>query len=102
MLVLSREINTGIVLQLPTGETVDVMVVDVRDDGHSKQVRLGFEAPRQVAILRAEVAETEAANREAAQTPAAAVAAIAGLTGLLRGANGTAPTPASALKRRTS
>jgi carbon storage regulator CsrA len=98
MLVLTREINTGIVLQFPTGETVHLLVVDVRGDGPKKQVRLGLSAPREVTILRTEVAEAEAANREAAQTVAVSTAAIAGLVGMLRDVKAIASVPATSLR----
>lgn len=52
MLVLSRKKNERILI----GENVEVTVVEVRGD----KVRLGFDAPREVEIVRPEVIERHA------------------------------------------
>ncbi|HEY2838966.1 MAG TPA: carbon storage regulator CsrA [Pirellulales bacterium] len=61
MLVLSRKKNELITI----GDDVTVMIVEIRGD----TVRLGVEAPREVAVDRLEIAEskrTEAARKAAA------------------------------------
>lgn len=59
MLVLSRRQGEQIVI----GDDIVITVVDVRPDA----VRLGIEAPRHVAVNRAELRQAvEKANREAA------------------------------------
>lgn len=63
MLVLSRQAGEQIVI----GDNVTVTVIEVRGD----TVRLGIDAPRSVAVNRAEVRRAvEASNREALETPA--------------------------------
>jgi carbon storage regulator len=58
MLVLSRRANQSIVI----GQDIVVTVIEIRGD----HVRLGIEAPREVAVHRDEVAaEIRAANRAA-------------------------------------
>ena len=69
MLVLSRKVGEEIVI----GDNIRVRVVSVQGN----QIRLGFDAPREVSIQRAELlerAEREAATRAA--TNAAAPDAI--------------------------
>jgi carbon storage regulator len=51
MLVLARRRNEGIVI----GDGITVTVVELRGN----QVRLGIEAPKQVRVLREELAEAE-------------------------------------------
>ncbi|RLV48797.1 carbon storage regulator [Nocardioides mangrovicus] len=59
MLVLSRRIGESVAI----GDDVVVTVLDVRGD----VVRVGVDAPRSVAVHRAEVlAELESSNRQAA------------------------------------
>lgn len=58
MLVLSRRANQSIVI----GQDIVVTVIEIRGD----HVRLGIQAPREVAVHRDEVAaEIRAANRAA-------------------------------------
>lgn len=70
MLVLSRRVGESVVI----GNDVVVTVLEVRGD----VIRLGVEAPREVAVHRSEVFEAiEAANREAAAPDAQAVSSLA-------------------------
>lgn len=52
MLVLSRKENESVIIKLPDGREVVVMLTAIRGD----RVRLGFEAPKDIVILRQEVA----------------------------------------------
>lgn len=62
MLVLSRKINQSIMV----GENVRIVIVSVERD----QVKLGIEAPRDIAVHRSEVyEEIQRANRSAALAP---------------------------------
>lgn len=62
MLVLSRKINQSIMV----GDNVRVVVVAVDRD----QVKLGIEAPREIAVHRSEIyEEIQRANRSAAAAP---------------------------------
>ena len=66
MLVLSRKINQSIMV----GDNVRVVIVSVDRD----QVKLGIEAPREIAVHRSEVyEEIQRANRSAAAAGAAQV-----------------------------
>lgn len=65
MLVLSRRPNETVVIQLPSGERITVMVIEVRGD----KSRIGFEAPKDCVIHRSEVLaaiEAEAAGTQPA------------------------------------
>jgi carbon storage regulator len=73
MLVLSRKVNQSIMV----GDNVRVVVVAVDRD----QVKLGIEAPREIAVHRSEIyEEIQRSNRSAAtaQTPAQRSRASAG------------------------
>jgi len=62
MLVLSRKVGEEIII----GDNIRVRIVSVQGN----QIRLGFDAPREVSIQRAELlerAERDAAARTAAQ-----------------------------------
>ena len=62
MLVLSRIRNETVLV----GDDIEVTVLEVRVDGehqHDLRVRLGFEAPRDVTILRHEVAARKASSK---------------------------------------
>lgn len=66
MLVLSRLKNEAVVITIPGGQQIRVTLVDVRT-GNGGKARLGFEAPRDVIIHRAEVqdrVDTEALNNQ--------------------------------------
>lgn len=70
MLVLSRRVGESIVI----GDDVTVTVLEVRGE----IVRIGIDAPRSVAVYRAELlAQVEASNREAASPGDDAVASLA-------------------------
>jgi carbon storage regulator len=73
MLVLSRKVNQSIMV----GDNVRVVVVAVDRD----QVKLGIEAPREIAVHRSEIyEEIQRSNRSAAAagaTPAEKSAAVA-------------------------
>ena len=63
MLVLSRKVNQSIMV----GDNVRVVVVAVDRD----QVKLGIEAPREIAVHRSEIyEEIQRSNRSAAAMPA--------------------------------
>ena len=69
MLVLSRKVGEEIVI----GDNIRVRVVSVQGN----QIRLGFDAPREVSIQRAELlerAEREAATRAASNAVEKSVA----------------------------
>jgi carbon storage regulator len=69
MLVLSRRIGESVVI----GNDVTVTVLEVRGD----VVRIGIDAPRSVAVHRAELlAQLETANLEAASPSDDAVASL--------------------------
>lgn len=70
MLVLSRRVGESIVI----GDDVTVTVLEVRGD----VIRVGIDAPRSVAVHRAELlAELESSNRAAASPSDDAVASLA-------------------------
>ena len=51
MLKLSRRIGETVVLELPTGEQIDVVLLEVK----GSQARLAFDAPLDVRIVREEL-----------------------------------------------
>ena len=59
MLIISRKKNEGLVIN---GNT-EITIIDIQGD----KVRLGIEAPNEVKIIRKELLETEALNRESAR-----------------------------------
>jgi carbon storage regulator len=73
MLVLSRKVNQSIMV----GDNVRVVVVAVDRD----QVKLGIEAPREIAVHRSEIyEEIQRSNRAAAESSAAPAAAVSRAT----------------------
>lgn len=69
MLVLSRRVGESVVI----GDDVTVTVLEVRGD----VVRIGIDAPRSVAVHRAELLQAlESSNREAASPSDDAVASL--------------------------
>lgn len=69
MLVLSRRVGESVVI----GDDVTVTILEVRGD----IVRVGIDAPRSVAVHRAELLEQlESSNREAASPSDDAVASL--------------------------
>jgi carbon storage regulator len=72
VLVLSRRVGESIVIG-DSADNVTVTVLEVRGD----VVRIGIDAPRSVAVHRAELlAELADANADAASPPATAVASL--------------------------
>lgn len=51
MLVLSRRADEKIIIRLPNGESIVVLMVEIRD----KKARLGFTAPPDCVIIREEL-----------------------------------------------
>ena len=71
MLVLSRQRDETIMI----GDAVEITIVDIRGD----KVRLGINAPPQVAVHRKEVYEAiKAENRKAAEAQGAEFGALSG------------------------
>jgi carbon storage regulator CsrA len=52
MLILGRNTDQRVLLKLPDGDEIWVTVLQIRHTGH---IRLGFDAPDDVEILREEV-----------------------------------------------
>lgn len=70
MLVLSRRVGESIVI----GDDITVTILEVRSDG----IRVGIDAPRSVAVHRAELlVELEASNRDAASPSEATISSLA-------------------------
>lgn len=65
MLVLSRRRDEEIVIQLPDGTEIVLTVVDM----WGRNVRLGFEAPREIRVYRREVIEAIRAEERAEGVP---------------------------------
>jgi len=55
MLILTRRPGETIIIELPTGEQIQVAVLGVKGN----QVRIGTDAPEDVTILREELLESE-------------------------------------------
>ena len=55
MLVVTRRPGETLVIELPTGELIEVMVIRV----NGKQVRLGTDAPKHLPVVREELLECE-------------------------------------------
>jgi carbon storage regulator len=86
VLVIRRRAGEGLVVTCPNGERLEVELLDIE----GSQVKLGFKAPREVRVMRREIAETEFANQQAARPPAAV--AFGRLQARLR-SNAEAPPP---------
>jgi carbon storage regulator len=70
MLVLSRRVGESVVI----GDDVTVTILEVRSDG----IRIGIDAPRSVAVHRAELlVELEESNKESASPSDEAVSSLA-------------------------
>jgi carbon storage regulator CsrA len=54
MLILSRRLDEKVILTLPDGERVTIQVIGFKS-GTPLTVRLGFDAPKEIAIHREEV-----------------------------------------------
>lgn len=73
MLVLSRRVGESVVIGAGTPDAVTVTVLEVRGD----VVRVGIDAPRSVAVHRAELlAEVAESNTDAASPAPDAVASL--------------------------
>lgn len=73
MLVLSRRVGESVVIGDGSPEAVTITVLEVRGD----VVRIGIDAPRSVAVHRAELlAELADANADAASPSESAVASL--------------------------
>lgn len=55
MLILTRRIGETIVIELPTGEHIEVAVLGVKGN----QVRIGTEAPGDIQIMREELLDAQ-------------------------------------------
>ena len=64
MLVLSRQREQSIICTTPSGERIEVTVMDIRGD----KVRLGFTADRSIEIDRSEIRAAKDARREGVAT----------------------------------
>jgi len=51
MLILTRRPGEKLIIELPTGETIEVAVLEVKGN----QVRIGTDAPDDIAIVREEL-----------------------------------------------
>lgn len=60
MLVLSRKCDEKILIHVPGFKEIEVTVVQI----DSSRIRLGFDAPKDVIILRKELQENKLSNRE--------------------------------------
>ena len=70
MLVLSRRVGESVVI----GDDVTITILEVRSD----VIRVGIDAPRSVAVHRAELlVELEASNRDSASPSEDAVSSLA-------------------------
>jgi carbon storage regulator len=70
MLVLSRRVGESVVI----GDDVTVTILEVRSDG----IRIGIDAPRSVAVHRAELlVELEESNKDAASPSEESVSSLA-------------------------
>ena len=54
MLILTRRIGETIIIELPTGEQIEVTVLGVKGN----QVRIGTQAPDNISIVREELLES--------------------------------------------
>ncbi len=53
MLILTRRPGETIIIELPTGQQIQVVVLGVKGN----QVRIGTEAPKEIAVHREEIAQ---------------------------------------------
>ncbi len=61
MLVITRKLNDSIIIEMESGETIEVKVTDI-----GSQVRLGITAPKGCNIWRNELYQTIQENKQAA------------------------------------
>ena len=55
MLILTRRVGEFIIIELPTGERIQVAVLDAKGN----QVRIGTDAPEDIAIIREELLQSD-------------------------------------------
>jgi len=53
MLILTRRIGESIIIELPTGEQIEVTVLGIKGN----QIRIGTDAPDEISIVREELLE---------------------------------------------
>ncbi len=53
MLILTRRPGESIIIELPTGQQIEVTVLGIKGN----QVRIGTEAPKDIAVHREEIAQ---------------------------------------------
>ena len=53
MLILTRRPGETLIIELPSGERIEVTVLDIK----GKQVRIGTQAPDEIAIVREELVQ---------------------------------------------
>ena len=68
MLILQRKKNESVII----GENIEVTVLEIGMDW----IKLAFEAPKDVSILRTELIEAAKVNREAAKADSGALDAV--------------------------
>jgi carbon storage regulator len=73
MLVITRKTDESIVITVPSGEEVEITVLEAAKD----RARLGIKAAREVKIMRSELILAQSSNVEAAQ--AVSKAALEGI-----------------------
>lgn len=67
MLVLSRKRDESIVITTPSGDVIEICVVDL----NSRKVRLGIEAPKHITVDRQEVYNDKLSNPNQPNPPIA-------------------------------
>lgn len=58
MLVLTRRVGESILIELPSGELIEVTMLDVK----GSQVRIGTDAPDDITIIREELRDVDSVN----------------------------------------
>ena len=55
MLILTRRLGETLIIELPTGERIEVTVLGIKGN----QVRIGTDAPDEISIVREELVQKE-------------------------------------------